>query len=139
MIHGLETPAERKAAGKPEEGEIRLSIKTREDGKLEVLFRDDGRGLDYRRITERAKEMAKSDPALLDRLIDREQNRWRAEELDALVFYPGFSTAQEVTPDAGRGFGLPAVRDQVESLGGEIRIRQRPGHFCELQIVVPTV
>ncbi len=138
LIHGLETPAERKAAGKPEEGDIRLTVKALEDGKIEVTFRDDGRGLDYRKMADRAKELAKSDPGLLDRLIDREQNRWKAEELDALVFYPGFSTAQEVTLDAGRGFGLSAVRDQVQSLGGTIRIRQRPGHFCELQIVVPT-
>ncbi len=136
MVHGLESPAERRAAGKPEQGTIQLSANAR-DGKIEVLFRDDGRGLDYRRIVEQAKMLAPSEPGLLDRLIDREQNRWKAEELDALVFHPGFSTATEVTEDAGRGFGLAALRDQIASLGGEIRIHQKPGHFCELQIVVP--
>ncbi|HEV7670482.1 MAG TPA: HAMP domain-containing protein [Thermoanaerobaculia bacterium] len=137
LVHGLETPAERKAAGKPEEGEIRFGAKM-QDGRIEVVFRDDGRGLDYARIVERAKELGKTEPGLLDRLIDREQNRWKAEELDALVFHPGFSTARQVTEDAGRGFGLAAVKDQIESLGGEIRLRQRPGRFCELQIVMPT-
>jgi HAMP domain-containing protein/HPt (histidine-containing phosphotransfer) domain-containing protein len=138
LVHGLETPAERKAAGKPEEGEIRLTAKQSEDGRIEVVFRDDGRGLDYRRIADRAKELAKTEPGLLDRLIDREQNRWKAEELDALVFHPGFSTATEVTEEAGHGFGLSAVKDQIEGLGGEIHIRQRPGHFFETRIVVPT-
>lgn len=137
LIHGLETPAERLAAGKPEEGEIKLTAKAMEDGRIEVVFRDDGRALDYRKIADRAKELAKTEPGLLDRLIDREQNRWKADELDALIFHPGFSTAQQVTEDAGRGFGLSAVKDQIESLGGEIRIRQRAGHFFEMRIVVP--
>ncbi len=138
LVHGIETVDERKTTGKPEEGEIRFATHAKDGGKTVVVFRDDGRGLDYKKIVERAKELAKVQPTLLDRLIDRQNNRWKVEELDALLFHPGFSTSDDVTMDSGRGFGLSAVRDQVHSLGGEIQIRQRPGQFCEIEIVVPT-
>ncbi len=136
LVHGLESPAERTAAGKPEQGEILLSAKEN-SGQIEIVLRDDGRGLDYRRMVERAKEMARTEPGLIESLIDREHNRWKADELDALIFRPGFTTATEITEDAGRGYGLAAVREQVAGLGGELRLRQKTGQFCEFTIVVP--
>lgn len=137
MVHGIETPAERSSAGKPEHGSIQVAGR-RTDGKLEFLFRDDGRGLDYKKIIERAREMAAVDPSLLDRLVDREQNRWKASALNELVFLPGFTTVEGASEDAGRGYGLSAVREELRALGGEITVRQKPGDFCEFHIVLPS-
>ncbi len=136
LAHGIESPAERRAAGKPEQGSVLFAARRRE-GQLEFLYRDDGRGFDYRQMVERAKDLARLEPELLDRLIDREQNRWRNEALDALVFHPGFTTASVVTETAGRGMGLAAVKDQITALGGTITVRQKPGQFCEFHLVLP--
>lgn len=138
LVHGLESPAERAAAGKAEFGSIFVAAR-RDDGRLELVFRDDGRGLDYHRLVERVREMAKGEPELLERLVDRETNRWRLAELNDVIFHPGFSTATGVGEDAGRGMGLAAVRDLVRGLGGEISIRQKPGQFCEFHLVLPLV
>lgn len=136
MVHGLETPAERAAAGKPEFGSIFVAAR-RNNGRLELVFRDDGRGLDYTKLVERVRELAKGEPALLERLIDRETNRWRLSELNEVIFQPGFSTAEDTGEDAGRGMGLAAVRDLLAGLGGEITLRQKLGQFCEFHILVP--
>jgi HPt (histidine-containing phosphotransfer) domain-containing protein/HAMP domain-containing protein len=137
IVHGIETPAERQRVGKPEEGNILVAAR-QNNGHLEFLFRDDGRGLDYKRMIERVQELAKSTPSILEPLIDREQNRWKPDALSEMIFHPGFSTAAEATEDAGRGVGLSAVRDALAKLGGRISLRQqRPGQFCELHIVLP--
>lgn len=136
LVHGIETPAERRVAGKPEEGHILVAAR-QNNGNLELLFRDDGRGIDYKQVIERVQELAKSEPAILGPLIDREQNRWKAEALDQMIFHPGFTTADQATEDAGRGVGMSAVRDVLARLGGRISLRQKRGHFCEFHIVLP--
>lgn len=137
VVHGIELPGERRVAGKPEEGHILVAAR-QNNGNLEFLFRDDGRGLDYKQVIERVQELAKSTPSILEPLIDREQNRWKPDALDEMIFHPGFSTAAEATEDAGRGVGLSAVRDTLAKLGGRISLRQqRRGQFCELHIVLP--
>ncbi len=138
MAHGIEPPMERLAAGKPELGRIVVAAR-RNNGNLELLFRDDGRGIDYTRLIERARELAKAEPGLLDNLIDREQNRWKQAALDEMIFHEGFSTADEVSTDAGRGFGMSVVRETLRELGGRISMRQKPGQFCEFHIVLPAV
>jgi two-component system chemotaxis sensor kinase CheA len=137
IVHGIEPPVERRVAGKPEEGHILVAAR-QNNGNLEFLFKDDGRGLDYKQVIERVQELAKSTPSILEPLIDREQNRWKADALYQMIFHPGFSTAAEATEDAGRGVGLSAVRDALAKLGGQISLRQqRSGQFCELHIVLP--
>ncbi len=136
LVHGIETPAERLAAGKPESGTIRVTARV-DGGQLTVTFRDDGRGVDYRHLVEKAKELARSEPGLLETLVDREHNRWRLDRLDELLFHPGLSTASEASEDAGRGYGLAAARREITSLGGRIQLRHRPGQFCEVLIQVP--
>jgi HAMP domain-containing protein/HPt (histidine-containing phosphotransfer) domain-containing protein len=137
IVHGIEPPVERRVAGKPEEGHIQVAAR-QNNGNLEFLFRDDGRGLDYQQVIERVQELAKSTPSILEPLIDREQNRWKPEALDQVIFHPGFSTAGQTTEDAGRGVGLSAARDALARLGGQISLRQqRPGQFCEFHIVLP--
>lgn len=137
IAHGIEPPVERRVAGKPEEGRIQV-VARQNNGNLEFLFRDDGRGIDYKQVVERVKELAKSEPEILEPLIDREQNRWKSDALDEMIFHPGFSTAGQATEDAGRGIGLSAVRDALARLGGKISLRrQRRGQFCEFHIVLP--
>jgi HAMP domain-containing protein/HPt (histidine-containing phosphotransfer) domain-containing protein len=137
IVHGIEPPVERRVAGKPEEGRIQVAAR-QNNGNLEFLFRDDGRGLDYKQMIERVQELAKSTPAILEPLIDRQQNRWKTDALDQMIFHPGFSTAGQATEDAGRGIGLSAVRDVLSRLGGQISLRQqRRGQFCEFHIVLP--
>ncbi|HEX3527417.1 MAG TPA: HAMP domain-containing protein [Thermoanaerobaculia bacterium] len=137
IAHGIEPPVERRVAGKPEEGHILVAAR-QNNGNLEFLFRDDGRGLDYKQVIERVQELAKSTPSILEPLIDRQQNRWKTDALDQMIFHPGFSTAGQATEDAGRGVGLSAVRDALARLGGQISLRQqRRGQFCEFHIVLP--
>lgn len=137
IVHGIEPPAERRGAGKPEEGQILVAAR-QNNGNLEFLFRDDGRGIDYKQVIVRVQELAKSTPSILEPLIDREQNRWKTDALGQMIFHPGFSTAGQATEDAGRGVGLSAVRDALARLGGQISLRrQRQGQFCEFHIVLP--
>lgn len=136
VVHGIETPAERQVAGKPVDGHILVAAR-QNNGNLEFLFKDDGRGIDYKQVIERVQELAKSEPSILDPLIDREQNRWKAGALDQMIFHPGFSTAGEATEDAGRGIGMGAMRDALAKLGGKISLRQKSGQFCEFHIVLP--
>lgn len=136
MIHGIEAPDERLAAGKPEQGKITVSAR-RNNGNIELLFHDDGRGLDYTKLIERARELGKAEPGLLESLIDREQNRWKPAALDEMVFHEGFSTAGQVSADAGRGYGMSVVREILLELGGKITMRQKPGQYCQFHIVLP--
>ena len=136
IVHGIETPAERQVAGKPEEGHILVAAR-QNNGNLEFLFKDDGRGIDYKQVIERVQELAKGEPSILEPLIDREQNRWKLDALDQMIFHPGFSTADQATEDAGRGVGMSAVRDALAKLGGQISLRQQRGQFCEFHIVLP--
>ena len=136
IVHGIETPAERQVAGKPEEGHILVAAR-QNNGNLEFLFKDDGRGIDYKQVIERVQELAKSEPSILEPLIDREQNQWKPDALDQMIFHPGFSTADQATEDAGRGVGMSAVRDALARLGGQISLRQKRGQFCEFHIVLP--
>src|SRR5436853_1678152 len=74
IVHGIETPAERQVAGKPEEGHIVVAAR-QNNGNLEFLFKDDGRGIDYKRVIERVQELAKGEPSILEPPDDRKQKR----------------------------------------------------------------
>jgi chemotaxis protein histidine kinase CheA len=137
IVHGIETAAERQVAGKPEQGQILVAAR-QNNGNLELLFKDDGRGIDYKQVAQRVQELAKGEPSILEPLIDRRQNRWKLDALEQMIFHPGFSTADETTEDAGRGVGMSAVRDALARLGGRISLRQKIGQFCEFHIVLPT-
>jgi HPt (histidine-containing phosphotransfer) domain-containing protein len=125
MAHGVETQQERRRLGKPVPAVLQFALRRYEkEGQLEVLFQDDGCGLDLDRIRNRARELFGS--ADLD---DK-----RAAQV---IFEPGFSTATTTTADAGRGVGLDLVRDKIESLGGMILVHSERGVFCAFQIVLP--
>jgi two-component system chemotaxis sensor kinase CheA len=126
--HGLETPEERRAAGKPEAGRISIRA-TRHDGHLVIDLSDDGRGLPLDRIRARAVAVGLLQPGEADRM-DR-------GDVARLVFQGGLSTADRVTAVSGRGIGLDVVRSVVEALGGSIDLHTEPGQGTSFSIRIP--
>jgi two-component system, chemotaxis family, sensor kinase CheA len=124
VVHGIETPEERARTGKPAEGTIELRT-TSESGRVVIRLTDDGRGLDEARIIAKAKALG-----LESQTADPEQ--WRS-----LIFLPGFSTAEEVSPLAGRGVGLDVVAQTIHELGGTIEVESLPGRGVRFTINLP--
>ena len=124
--HGLETPEERRAAGKPIEGTVRLAALHR-GGRIVIEVGDDGRGINRKRVLAIAveKELVSSDATLSD------------EEIDNLIFLPGFSTAKSVSDISGRGVGMDVVRRSVQALGGRISISSKPGEGSVFTLSLP--
>lgn len=114
--HGLETPDARIVAGKPPEGQVHLSAMHR-SGRIVIEVTDDGAGIDRARVKALAaqKGLIPPDAALSD------------DEIDNLIFLPGFSTASAVSDISGRGVGMDVVRRSIQVLGGRISIASRPG------------
>jgi len=126
--HGIETPAERKAAGKPPQGVIRLDA-YHDGDQVVIQISDDGRGLDRRKIVRRAIERSLITP--------HESERLNEAEILQLIFTPGLSTADEVTEISGRGVGMDVVKSTVESLKGKIQIRSEAGKGATFRLLVP--
>ncbi|HYO66353.1 MAG TPA: response regulator [Archangium sp.] len=122
VAHGLETPAARREAGKPEEGRVTLTAQLR-GGRVQVVVEDDGRGLDVASIRERAR--AHGLPVLQDAGDVR------------LIFMAGLSTAEAVTSVSGRGVGLDVVRAQVEAMRGSVDVAFEPGQGTRFTLDVP--
>jgi two-component system chemotaxis sensor kinase CheA len=124
--HGLETPQERLAAGKPAEGTVTLSAEHR-GGRIVIEVCDDGRGIDRERVRQKALErgLIPATAALAD------------EEIDNLIFLPGFSTAREVSNISGRGVGMDVVRRNIVDLGGRIVIGNAPGRGSRFSLTLP--
>ncbi|MFN0165199.1 MAG: chemotaxis protein CheA [Bryobacteraceae bacterium] len=126
--HGIETPAQREANGKPSEGRLTLQA-SHEGGKIIIKIVDDGRGIDPQRVR---------DKAITVKLITREQaERMSDREITELIFLPGFSTADKVTNFSGRGVGMDVVRTNVEKIGGTVDIESKPGHGTTLKMKIP--
>ncbi len=128
LDHGLERPEERRAAGKPPAGTIRLEARHRA-GMLQLVLDDDGRGIDLERLRAKVVERGLADPAMARRMGE-------AELLDFL-FLPGFSTKDEVTAVSGRGVGLDVVHSMVHSVRGSIRVATRPGKGMRFILQLP--
>ena len=126
--HGLETPAERRALGKPECGQIRLEAR-HVAGRLQVSLHDDGRGLDLERIRAAVIARRLSPPPVAAELSP-------AELLEFLLL-PGFSLKETVTELSGRGVGLDVVADAIRALDGEVRLETRPGLGFSTHLLVP--
>ena len=121
--HGLETPAERRAAGKPETGRITLAF-SRQGQQVVLKCIDDGRGLDFAAIRRRAVERG---------LLGADQNA-SDDELARLILMSGFSTRQTVSELSGRGVGLDVVREWVSGMSGSIRLSSPPGQGCTIEL-----
>ncbi len=126
LAHGVETPAERSAAGKPEEGTIRIRI-GRESTEVVVNVSDDGKGIDRDAIRSKAMErgLLKADAQLSDR------------DLFGFILESGFSTATEVSQIAGRGVGMDVVASEIKQLGGSLHIESERGKGTEFVVRLP--
>jgi two-component system chemotaxis sensor kinase CheA len=124
--HGLEKPEKRREAGKPETGMVRLTAR-HASGHIVIEVADDGAGLNRPRVKEIAigKGLIPPDAQLTD------------EEIDNLIFMPGFSTASSVSNLSGRGVGLDVVKRSVQALGGRISIASRPGRGSTFTLSLP--
>ena len=123
--HGLESPAARAAAGKPEEGSITMLARSR-SSKLVISIADDGRGIDPEAVARRARALGWL----------REGVAASPEEIRAFLFRPGFSTASAVSEISGRGVGLDLVADRVSARHGEVRVESTPGRGTRFEIEI---
>ena len=126
--HGLEKPADRRAAGKPETGRILLNA-YHQGGHIIIEIGDDGRGLPVDKI--RAKVLAQG--------LATETELAQMSEHDVLrfIFRPGFSTAQQITSVSGRGVGMDVVKTNIERIGGTIELRSKEGRGTTFTIKIP--
>jgi two-component system chemotaxis sensor kinase CheA len=126
--HGLETPAERAAAGKPEQGTIRLSA-YHEGGHIIICIADNGRGLNTERIKAKAVASGLVTEAELEKMTEAQIHKF--------IFAPGFSTAATVTSVSGRGVGMDVVRTNIDQIGGTIDIKSVAGEGSSVTIKIP--
>lgn len=125
--HGLENKPDRKASGKSSKGQIIISAVKQDDG-VEITVKDDGKGLNQKRILEKAIEK---------NLVKSSQNLTK-EEVFSLIFLPGFSTAEKVTNISGRGVGMDVVMKTIEEINGKILVGSEEGRGSKFKIIVPT-
>jgi len=126
LDHGIEMPADRVAAGKPETGTIELKAYHR-GGHIVIEIIDDGRGLDKNKILAKAIEKG----------LVEENNLLTEKQIFELIFMPGFSTAEQLTDISGRGVGMDVVRRNIQSLGGNIEIISELGKGTTIAIHLP--
>jgi two-component system chemotaxis sensor kinase CheA len=125
--HGVETAEERRAAGKPAPGRVRLEA-VAEGARVLLRVADDGRGIDVERVASAARRRGVIEAGAS--LTERQALR--------LIFRPGFSTAAEVSDATGRGVGLDVVERMVEAAGGELRVWSRAGAGATFELRLPT-
>ncbi|MFG6448199.1 chemotaxis protein CheA [Roseateles sp. BYS180W] len=123
--HGIESPADRIAKGKPEQGTITL-VASHQGGSIVIEVRDDGRGLNRDKLLKKAREKGIDAP---DSLSDAEV--W------GLIFAPGFSTAEQVTDVSGRGVGMDVVKKNITALGGTVEIDSAEGYGMKVSVRLP--
>ncbi|HEY2683434.1 MAG TPA: chemotaxis protein CheA [Steroidobacteraceae bacterium] len=126
LDHGLETPECRLAAGKTETGTLELSA-FHEGGNIIIEVSDDGGGLNKSKILKKARE----------RGLVKENQELTDEQVDNLIFLPGFSTAEQVSDLSGRGVGMDVVRQNINDLGGDVQIHSREGSGSTVRIRLP--
>jgi two-component system chemotaxis sensor kinase CheA len=124
--HGIESPEERVAAGKPAEGIIEFKA-YQKGGKIFIQISDDGRGLDLKKIRRRALKMG----------LDKAGEKLDNDTLMEIICHPGFSTASSVTELSGRGVGMDVVKTQVERVGGSVQIETKKGKGTVFTLIIP--
>jgi len=126
LDHGIETPEQRIAVGKTAEGTIHLGAEHR-SGRIIIQVSDDGRGIDRKRVLAKAIEKG---------LVERSA-QLTDEQIDALVFAPGFSTAEQVSDVSGRGVGMDVVRKNIQDVGGRVVVQSTPGQGSRFILSLP--
>ncbi len=126
MDHGIEAPERRREAGKPEEGTIKLLADQR-SSRIVIEISDDGAGIDPERVIKKARDNG---------LIPQE-GHLSEDEINNLIFLPGFSTASGISEISGRGVGMDVVRRNVQELGGRISLKSSLGKGMTIQLALP--
>ncbi len=126
--HGLETPEERRRAGKPETGKITLNA-YHEGGHIVIEISDDGKGLPMERIKQKIVANGLASEAELETMSD--------QQIQQYIFKPGFSTAAKVTSVSGRGVGMDVVKTNIEKIGGTVELRSVEGKGTTFSIKIP--
>lgn len=126
--HGLESTAERVAAGKPEQGTIRVSA-YHEGGHIIICIADNGRGLNTERIKQKAVQNGIVTESELEKMSEAQIHKF--------IFAPGFSTAAAVTSVSGRGVGMDVVRTNIDQIGGTIDVKSVPNEGSSFTIKIP--
>ncbi len=126
IAHGIETPRERREAGKPPQGKVWVEVTRPTETTLLLAIHDDGKGVDAKAV--RAAAAARGATVPSDETDEQTLQR---------IFMPGLSTAEEVTELAGRGVGLEAVQAEAQKLGGRVWVESRPGQGASFFIEIP--
>ena len=124
--HGIEAPADRLAAGKNEEGIVRLAAEHR-GGRIVIEIKDDGGGINSERVLKKAKEKGLVGP---DAVLSE-------DEINNLIMLPGFSTAETISDISGRGVGMDVVRSNIQDIGGRISLKSDRGRGMTIQLALP--
>ncbi len=126
LDHGIETPDARRAAGKPEAAVVKLSAEHR-NGRILIKVSDDGGGIHLKKVRARAIENG----------VISETDDLSDEEIQNLIFQPGFSTASEVSDVSGRGVGMDVVRQNIQKLGGRVMLDSQFGQGSTFTLALP--
>jgi len=129
IVHGIEEPYERERKGKPSAGRLTLGMSMPSSNDILLSVHDDGRGLSGDSIRQTLAASGTYSGAVLESMSER--------ELIAALFAPGVTTAEGVTPHAGRGVGLDLVKQRVAAFGGRLRVRSTADRFTEFQMIFP--
>jgi two-component system chemotaxis sensor kinase CheA len=124
--HGIESPEKRLAAGKPESGTIRLSAE-QAGGNILIIVEDDGAGINRERVLKLARDKGIVAPDITP----------TDEQIDQLIFAPGFSTAEAVSDISGRGVGMDVVLSNIKKIGGSVHVRSWTGKGCRMTLRLP--
>ncbi|EKY07211.1 ATPase/histidine kinase/DNA gyrase B/HSP90 domain protein [Neisseria sp. oral taxon 020 str. F0370] len=128
VVHGIEKPEIRNQRGKLTIGHVHMGLKYHGD-RFVLTFEDDGNGIDYRAIAQKAVS--------LGRYTEEEAANLDRKTLVSLLFSPGFSTANDSTEDAGRGIGLDIIKDRIISLNGTVNVTTRPQGYTRFTFTLP--
>jgi two-component system chemotaxis sensor kinase CheA len=126
--HGIEKPDLRVARGKPEEGCLKMRA-YHEGGQVNIEITDDGGGIDYERVKQKALQRGLITPEQVSNMSDHESL--------LLLFLPGFSTAEKITNVSGRGVGMDVVKTNIEKIGGTVDLQSQPSEGTTLKIKIP--
>jgi two-component system, chemotaxis family, sensor kinase CheA len=126
--HGIESPEERLRVGKPATGTVRVAA-AHEAGQITIEISDDGRGLNFVKIKEKALARGLTTPQQLELMSE--------EEISRFIFAPGFSTADRVTNVSGRGVGMDVVRENIQAIGGSCALTSKPGQGSRFTLKIP--
>lgn len=132
VYHGIESVSERKFLGKPETGKIELSAEKNSE-TIAVTVKDDGRGVNLKKISEKAIQLKLPDSDSISRYLENGQQ----DAILNCLWNPGFSTADSVSLISGRGVGLSLIKSEVESLGGTVRLTSEEGKGTTVILTIP--